>query len=394
MANADKKTVANADEKTLAHVDEKTGAPPKKGPKPPIPLSVLTGFLGSGKTTLLNALLRDPALSDTAVIINEFGEIGIDHLLVETADEGIIELASGCLCCTIRGDLIETLERLLRKLDNGRIKPFRRLIIETTGLADPAPILQTVMAHPYLVLRYRLDGVIATIDALNGAAALAAHVESVKQAAVADRLVLTKSDIAPADQVADVRKRVRELNPAAPILDAAAGEAKPARLFDAGLYNPQTKSADVRRWLNEAAYEDAHDHSHHHHDVNRHSKLIRAFTVTTCEPIAYNALEMFLDLLRGMHGENLLRMKGIVHLKDDPERPLILHGVQHVFHPPVRLEAWPDEDRRTRIVLITHGVVAAQVEALLAAFSGQAKVDQPSADVYADNPLSLRGGQL
>ncbi|HSM20325.1 MAG TPA: GTP-binding protein, partial [Hyphomicrobiales bacterium] len=243
--------------------------------RPPIPVSVLTGFLGSGKTTLLNRLLTDEALSDTAVIINEFGEIGLDHLLVETADEGIVELSSGCLCCTIRGDLINTLEGLLRKRDNGRIKPFNRVVIETTGLADPAPVLHTIMAHPYLVLRYRLDGVVATVDAVNGAATLDAHTESVKQAAVADRIVLTKTDILDGDTgkaaLGDLKQRLSALNPAAPLLDAAQGAATPEKLFEAGFYNPATQHPDVARWLKEEAYgaDQAHGHDHAHHDVNR-----------------------------------------------------------------------------------------------------------------------------
>ena len=392
--------------------------PKPKGPKPPIPLNVLTGFLGSGKTTLLNRLLKAPGMAETAVIINEFGEVGIDHLLVERADEGILELSSGCLCCTIRGDLINTLEDLLRRLDNGRISPFRRVVIETTGLADPAPVLHAVMSHPYLVLRYRLDGVIATVDAVNGMGTLDAHPEAVKQAAVADRLVLTKSDLCDTPErqarLSALRVRLHDLNPAAPILDAAKGEATPEALLDAGLFDPAKKIPDVAAWLKAEAYADAHRHDHDHHgrderhrhggtrphrhahDVNRHDDHIRAFAVATDAPIAAPALDMFLDLLRSVHGPQLLRLKGVVRLAEEPDRPLVIHGVQHVFHPPVLLDAWPDEDRRTRLVLITRDMEPAAVQRLLDAFTGAPRVDTPDRAAVADNPLapSGRGGLL
>src|SRR5713101_8094723 len=237
-----------------------TDTPRSLGPADPIPLTVLTGFLGAGKTSLLNRLLSDPALAETAVIINEFGDVGLDHLLVRPIRDGVVLLQSGCLCCTLRGDLVDALEQLLRDLDNGRAV-FRRVILETTGLADPAPVLQTAMAHPYLVMRYRLDGVIAVVDAVNGAATLDAYMESVKQVAVADRIVLTKTDLldTPERQQGHERlmARLRALNPAAPILDAAADEATPARLLACGLFDPDAKIPDVTRWLAAEAYADA-----------------------------------------------------------------------------------------------------------------------------------------
>ena len=233
------------------------GATRSQDPVEPIPLTVLTGFLGAGKTSLLSRLVTDPALAETAVIINEFGEIGLDHLLVRPISDGVVLLQSGCLCCTLRGDLVDALEQLLRDLDNGRAV-FRRVILETTGLADPAPVLQTAMAHPYLVMRYRLDGVITVVDAVNGATTLDEHMESVKQVAVADRIVLTKTDLLDTQErrrgCEALRGRLRGLNPAAPILDVAADEATPERLLDCGLFDPARKIPDVGAWLAAEAY--------------------------------------------------------------------------------------------------------------------------------------------
>jgi len=359
-------------------------------PGAPLPLTVLTGFLGAGKTSLLNRLLGDPALADTAVLINEFGEIALDHLLVRTIGDNIVVLAGGCLCCTVRGDLVEALEGLLRDLDNDRIG-FRRLIIETTGLADPAPVLHTVMLHPYLVMRLRLDGIVTVVDAVNGPDTLDRHPAAVKQIAVADRIVLSKSDLleTPARRAGMPRllARLRDLNPSAPILDAASNEASAARLLDCGLYDPDRKSPDVRGWLAEEAITAVK-----HHGPARHDDRIRTFALATEVAIPTSAFDMFLDLLRSLHGPGLLRLKGVVKLAETPDAPLVIHGVQHVLHPPTRLAAWPDADRRSRLVFIVRDIEPRRIHELFDAFFGVAAPDRADRSAVTENPLVPFGG--
>jgi G3E family GTPase len=371
----------------------------------PIPVAILTGFLGAGKTTLLNFLLKDPFLSDAAVIINEFGDVGIDHLLVERADENVIEMASGCLCCTIRGDLIDTIHDLLARRGRGEIKAFNRIVIETTGLADPAPVLHAVMSEPGLLAACRLEGVITVVDAFNGMATLDAHPEAVKQAAVADRIVLTKVDLLTGREGEDtlfaIIGRLRKLNPAARLLTTHRNEATAERLFTMGLFDPKTKTADVQGWLAAEAYEigekrgrrqhrhgHSHEHGHHHHhdDVSRHDAHIRSFSFSDDRPLSPQGLELFMELLKSYHGANMLRMKGIVKMSDDPARPVVLHGVQHVFHPPVRLAAWPDGDERTRLVFIVKDIEKPMIEGLFRAFTDQIT---GGADAFTDKTLSL-----
>ena len=348
-----------------------------------IPVTVLTGFLGSGKTTLLNKLLRRPELADTAVIINEFGEIGLDHLLVEKSDdEGMVTLNSGCLCCTVRGDLVRTMSELFLKRSRGEVSPFKRMVVETTGLADPAPILHTLMTDPLLASRYRLDGVVTTVDGVNGASTLDNHEEAVKQAAVADRLLLTKVDIADAPKLAGLKHRLQHLNPGAPFLEVATGEVDPNQILNAGLYNPETKSADVKKWLQAEAYEGSHDHGHGHHhhghdhghgeqdphDVNRHDDRIRSFCMTFDEPMSWSTVAAAFDALVTYRGPDLLRMKGILNVKDT-DKPVVIHGVQHVFHPPATLDAWPEgDDRKSRVVFITRDIGESTIRKVFASF--------------------------
>lgn len=377
-----------------------------------IPVSIVTGFLGAGKSTLLNRLLKDPAMRDAAVIVNEFGDVGIDHLLVESSGDSVVELSDGCLCCTMRGDLIDTLGELIDRIQTGRLKPLKRIVVETTGLADPAPVMQSVMGHPVLMQNFELDGVVTVVDAANGLATLDAHPESVRQAAVADRLVLTKRSLSAAEAVERLVARLRALNPRAPITDAESDAAGAASLLANGLYDPETKHPDVGRWLREEADEghDAHHghaghhehgpdcgcgghhHDHHHHHHHRHAEDIRSFSIVRDAPVDPVAIEMFIDLLRSAHGEKLLRMKAVVRTSDRPDKPLVLHGVQSVFHPPVRLAAWPDPaDRRSRLVLITKGLPESFVRDLFAAFTGEPVLDRPDRAALSDNPLAVPG---
>ncbi len=340
---------------------------PRRAPADLIPVTVLTGFLGSGKTTVLSRLLGQPAFANTAVVINEFGEISLDHALVRKTSEDIVELQGGCLCCTARGDLLGALQDLFRRRKHGMVPPFERVVVETTGLAAPAPILHTLMRDRLVVAVYRLDGVVTTVDCVNGANTLDAHVESVKQVAVADRLLLTKTDLAQPAAVDGLRARLQALNPSAPMHAIENGRTEPSMLFDIGLYEVESKNPDVGRWLRDeslAADGDAADHDHHH-DVNRHDDSIRAYCVVRDAPVSGAAFGYFLESLIAGKGADLLRVKGIVNVAERPETPAVIHGVQHLFHPVQWLDAWPDEDRRTRIVFITRDIPQTAIERFL-----------------------------
>lgn len=396
-----------------------------------IPVSVITGFLGAGKSTLLNRLLKDRQLSDCAVIINEFGDVGIDHMLVETSGDQMIELSDGCLCCTVRGELVDTLAYFADAMQSGKMKPISRVVIETTGLADPVPVLQSVIGNIVLAQNFHLDGVVTVIDAANGMRSLDNHEEARRQAAVADRLVISKTTMVEASRVTALVERLMAINPNARIVDADGEEAGRATLLEAGYFDVSAKSPDVGRWLAAQAAADGHDHHahhqhddddhhhdhhhtehahehptpgasgghhghhhHHHDDVNRHDDSIRSFSIVHDGPVDRAAVSMFVDLLRSAHGEKLLRMKAIVMLADDPSRPLVLHAAQSTLHPPARLESWPGDDRRTRLVLITKDLEEDFVRDLFDAFTGKPRIGGADRAALTDNPLAVPGMQF
>ena len=311
-----------------------------------IPVTVLTGFLGSGKTTLLARLLRTPAFARTAVIINEFGEVGIDHDLVAASDESYVQLETGCLCCLVRGDLEATLADLLGRRQSGAVGPFERIVIETSGLADPAPVLNAVMAETGRGAPIRLDAVVTTIDAVNGLATLAREPQSVRQVAVADRLILTKTDLAPAGSDAALIERVAALNPRAPLMIAVRGEIDPALLLAASDFD----EASEPRLLAPPA---------------GHDPEIGCIAIRRDEALPALALTLFLEALADHCGADLLRFKGLFNIAEHPAQPAVVHGVQHLFHEPQWLDRWPSADHGSRIVLIGRGLSALWVEHLL-----------------------------
>jgi G3E family GTPase len=323
-----------------------------------IPVTILTGFLGSGKTTLLNHLVRQPAMRATAVIINEFGEIGIDHLLVETSTEMMIELNNGCICCTIRGDLADKLGSLAMWLDTDRIAPVDRVVVETTGLADPSPIMHTLMVEPDLLARYRIDRVVTVVDAISGASALDRFPEATKQIAMADVLMVAKTDLvgtlSNADALANLEARIRTINPRAPVYKTVGGVIDPALCFDG------SDEADPLVHFRRAADADAaceHDDERTHgHDHS--SAGIASFVVELAEAVDREQLNGLLQELGAEFGRHLLRVKGLVHVAGSPQTPAVIHGVQHIFFPVSWLDRWPNDDRASRLVFITQNLAA------------------------------------
>jgi G3E family GTPase len=311
------------------------------------PVTLLTGFLGSGKTTLLRRLLADPALRDTAVIINEFGEVALDHLLIERLDGETVLLGSGCLCCTVRGELATTMRELYSKRERGAVPMFQRLVIESTGLADPFPVLSTLRADPVLRHHFAAAGVVTTVDAVNGLMQLDRHVESMRQAAIADVIALTKTDLVGAGSIAPLQARLGAINPQAPVLRVADGPLAAGTLLAAGR-SPfkATTEPDIV-----IAHGDPH-----------------AFSVVIEEPLDWSSFGIWLTMLLNRHGAKILRVKGLLSLQGET-RPVAIHGVQHLVHPPTHLAAWPDDDRRSRLVFIVEDLAPELIRHSFATFA-------------------------
>ncbi len=335
----------------------------------PIPVTIVTGFLGAGKTTLLNALLRDPAFKETAVLINEFGDVQIDHDLVSEFSDELIWTTTGCLCCTASSDIKQSLFDLWRRRKDREIGPFKRVIVETTGLIDPVPIVASLLAPPAAGLidsivsgQFALAQLVTLFDTVNGFNTIEIHNEAVRQLALSDTVILTMTDLgwAPNSPLIDrARQRISEINPGVRILDRHSDWCEVRELFlsPAGTYDLRTRGEDVLGWLREEhvlEHQDQRHNSHGHDHINRsrHGDDIYSHVITVDEPISPLVINFFLNSLKLTAGTNLLRLKGLFALSDDPDHPVVVHGVQHLVHPIDKLACWPSDDKRTKIAII------------------------------------------
>jgi len=330
-----------------------------------IPVTVVTGFLGSGKTTLINQLLARPELANTAVIVNEYGEQGIDHELIRFSAEKVLLLENGCVCCALRGDLQQTLRDLFLARRGGEIGDFERVLLETTGLADPAPVLQTLLIDTMLLAHYRLNGVVTVADAYHALDQLKGYPEAVKQVALADRIVISKPDLVEAGVLASVKRELAALAPSAQLVVAAHGAIEPSFVTDIGLEDARADAKHLARWLGAASGED----EHHHHGGG-----IQTFTLRFERPFSAQAFEQCIEVLTVLRGADLLRVKGLINMEGEPG-PLVVQGVQHLFHPPVALDAWPGADRSSRLVFITRGIARETVAGLFDAVTAVAAAE-------------------
>jgi G3E family GTPase len=333
-----------------------------------VPVTIITGFLGSGKTTVLNHLLKLPSLADTVVIVNEFGAVGLDHLLIEQAIEDAVLLKNGCICCTVRGDIADTLDLLWQRRAAGELPSFRRIAIETTGLADPAPVAHALLPGPEARYACRLDGIVTTVDALHGPQQLDRQPEARRQVAMADRILLTKTDLANAAQIADATLRIAALNVGAPLRQVVAGEVDAADVFDLG-----PEAARLEQWLRPF---DSDPHHGHRHQPFRHHEDIASVVLRCDRPIAWGAVRHWLESVLSLRGDGVLRLKGVVWLEGEA-RPVVLQGVHHLLHPPVYLERAGTEAGASRIVLITRGLSAAGLRASFAAAIANEPLQRP-----------------
>ncbi len=325
-------------------------------PATKIPVTLFTGFLGSGKTTLLNRILADPQFADSAVIINEFGAISIDHLLVAMPRENMFVLESGCVCCTVQGELVGTLVDLLAQRGKDGVPAFRRVLVETTGLADPIPILEVLAAHPEIPVHFALHSVVTLVDGVNALGQLAEFRESRRQVAVADRLLVSKTDLADADTLAALAVKLNELNPDAPRLDIDPRAADPRVLFGVEYFDIAQGRGDINDWLREGASARTRG------GFVAHTGNVQSFSIRHEGAVTRAGLVLWLDLLAGLKGRDLLRVKGVFNVEGEP---VAVHAVQRIVHEPVPLPGWPDEERASRIVFITRGIAREAIEKTL-----------------------------